>query len=112
MCETPTVDTAVCKVRPTTGTSAVSVRHGSESVPEIAWDRVAGGVGIGMGVTSMKVLDLSQDFGMHTPGFAGYSGPQIRWIKRLAFDKVGGQELTSTLHVGTHLDAPAHFHSG
>jgi kynurenine formamidase len=49
---------------------------------------------------------------MHTPGFAGYSGPEIKWIKRLAFDKVGGQELTTTLHVGTHLDAPAHFHSG
>jgi kynurenine formamidase len=60
----------------------------------------------------MKVLDLSQDFGMHTPGFAGYDGPQIKWIKRLAFDKVGGQELRTTLHVGTHLDAPAHFHSG
>jgi arylformamidase len=65
-----------------------------------------------VGVSSMRVLDLSQDFGMHTPGFAGYDGPSIKWVKRLAFDKVGGQELTSTLHVGTHLDAPAHFHSG
>lgn len=65
-----------------------------------------------MDISSMEVLDLSQDFGMHTPGFAGYSGPTIRWIKRLAFDKVGGQELCSTLHVGTHLDAPAHFDSG
>lgn len=59
----------------------------------------------------MKLLDLSQDFSMHTPGFAGYAGPSIRWIKRLAFETVGGQELTSTLHVGTHLDAPAHFYS-
>lgn len=61
---------------------------------------------------SMRALDLSQDFGMHTPGFAGYAGPAIRWIKRLAFDTVGGQEITTTLHVGTHLDAPAHFFSG
>ena len=60
----------------------------------------------------MKVLDLSQDFSVHTPAFAGYEGPSVKWIKRLAFDKVGGQELRSTLHVGTHLDAPAHFHSG
>lgn len=61
---------------------------------------------------AFKVLDLSQDFGVHTPAFASYDGPTVKWIKRLAFDKVGGQELTSTLHVGTHLDAPAHFHSG
>ncbi|MGH2828602.1 MAG: cyclase family protein [Actinomycetota bacterium] len=60
----------------------------------------------------MKVLDLSQDFSMHTPAFASYDGPSIKWIKRLAFDMAGGQEMTSTLHVGTHLDAPAHFLSG
>lgn len=60
----------------------------------------------------MKVLDLSQDFSSHTPAFAGYDGPAIKWIKRLAFDRAGGQEITSTLHVGTHLDAPAHFLSG
>ena len=60
----------------------------------------------------MKTLDLSQDFSMHTPAFAGYGGPSIRWTKRLAFDKAGGQEITSSLHVGTHLDAPAHFLSG
>jgi arylformamidase len=59
----------------------------------------------------LRVLDLSQDFGVHTPGFAGYSGPTVRWIKRLAFETVGGQELCSTLHVGTHLDAPIHFFS-
>lgn len=61
---------------------------------------------------AFRVLDLSQDFSVHTPAFASYDGPSIKWVKRLAFDKVGGQELTSTLHVGTHLDAPAHFHSG
>ncbi len=60
----------------------------------------------------MKLLDLSQDFSVHTPAFASYSGPSIKWVKRLAFDKAGGQEITSTLHVGTHLDAPAHFYSG
>jgi arylformamidase len=60
----------------------------------------------------LKVLDLSQDFSVHTPAFAGYAGPAIRWVKRLAFDQAGGQEVTSTLHVGTHLDAPAHFYSG
>ena len=60
----------------------------------------------------MKVLDLSQDFSIHTPAFAGYDGPQLKWVKRLAFNGAGGQEITTTLHVGTHLDAPAHFLSG
>jgi kynurenine formamidase len=60
----------------------------------------------------VRVLDLSQDFSIHTPAFAGYAGPSVRWIKRLAFEMAGGQELLSTLHVGTHLDAPAHFQSG
>jgi kynurenine formamidase len=60
----------------------------------------------------MRVVDLSQDFSMHTPAFASYEGPSIKWTKRLAFDKAGGQMLTTSLHVGTHLDAPAHFLSG
>jgi kynurenine formamidase len=60
----------------------------------------------------MKTLDLSQDFSMHTPAFAGYGGPSVKWTKRLAFDRAGGQEIASSLHVSTHLDAPAHFLSG
>ncbi len=60
----------------------------------------------------MELVDLSQDFSVHTPAFASYAGPSIKWVKRLAFDRAGGQEITTTLHVGTHLDAPAHFQSG
>ncbi len=58
---------------------------------------------------NVRVLDLSQDWDMHTPGFATYEGPTIKWVKRVAFDKAGGQHIASTLHVGTHLDAPLHF---
>ncbi len=61
---------------------------------------------------AMRLLDLSQDFSMHTPAFASYDGPSIKWVERLALDRAGGQEMTTTLHVGTHLDAPAHFVSG
>ena len=60
-------------------------------------------------LSSMRVIDLSQNWNMDTPGFATYEGPTIKWIKRVAFDKVGGQFISSTLHVGTHLDAPRHF---
>jgi arylformamidase len=65
-----------------------------------------------MKVDLTEALDLSQDFSMHTPAFAGYAGPEIKWIKRLAFERAGGQTLNTTLHVGTHFDAPAHFLSG
>src|SRR5258708_20054172 len=57
----------------------------------------------------MRLLDLTGDFSLQTPGLGGYPGPAIRWIKHLAFDRAGGQEITMTLHVSTHLDAPAHF---
>jgi kynurenine formamidase len=60
----------------------------------------------------VNVLDLTQDFSVHTPAFASYEGPSVKWVKRLAFERAGGQEITSTLHVSTHLDAPAHFLSG
>src|SRR3982075_3789313 len=66
----------------------------------------------GAAADHMRYLDLTQDFSMHTPAFAGYAGPAIRWIKHLAFDKAGGRELTMTLHVSTHLHAPAHFLTG
>ena len=65
-----------------------------------------------MALKPMNVLDLSQDFSVHSPAFANYDGPQIRWIKRMAFDRGAGQEMLTTMHVSTHLDAPAHFLSG
>src|ERR671932_823617 len=58
---------------------------------------------------ALNVLDLSQNWDTNTPGFARYDGPTIKWVKRVAFEGVGGMEITSTLHVGTHLDAPNHF---
>jgi arylformamidase len=59
--------------------------------------------------SSLHLIDLSQDWDINTPGFANYEGPTIKWIKRLAFERAGGQYIASTLHVGTHLDAPLHF---
>src|SRR2546430_48109 len=60
----------------------------------------------------VRFLDLAQDFTLHTLAFPDYPGPSIRWIKRLAFEKAGGQEITMPLHDSTHLDAPAHFMTG
>jgi arylformamidase len=56
-----------------------------------------------------RLIDLSQDYSAHTPAPAGFTAPQVRWVHRPAWDIAGGQELRTALHVGTHLDAPAHF---
>jgi arylformamidase len=60
----------------------------------------------------MKLIDLSQPWGANTPPFPGQSGPVIQWEKRLSSDRVNVQRVDTTLHVGTHLDAPLHFISG
>lgn len=57
-------------------------------------------------------MDLSHPWSSDTPAFASYDGPVVKWIKRPAFDRVGGQALETTLHVGTHIDAPIHFVTG
>src|SRR5205807_3868702 len=62
-----------------------------------------------MDLSNMRIIDLSQNWDGNTPSFATYEGPTVKWIKRPAFEKVGGQFISSTLHVGTHLDAPLHF---
>src|SRR5213592_1725795 len=80
---------------------------------QAATQRDGQGAALGADVAGvMRFLDLTQDFSLHTPAFAGYPGPEIKWIKHLAFERAGGQEITMTLHVSTHLDAPAHFLSG
>jgi kynurenine formamidase len=55
------------------------------------------------------VLDLSQDWDADTPAFATHDGPSIKWTKRVGFDRAAAMEITSSLHVGTHLDSPRHF---
>ena len=59
-----------------------------------------------MALKALKALGLSQDFSVYSPAFANYDGPQVRWIKRMAFDRGGGQKMLTTMHVSTHLDAP------
>lgn len=60
----------------------------------------------------MRVVDLSQPWGYASAPFPGQTGPVVSWERRLASDRVNVQRITSTLHVGTHLDAPLHFVSG
>jgi kynurenine formamidase len=62
-----------------------------------------------MGATS--IIDLSQLWGEQSAPFPGQTGPSIVWERRLSSDRVNVQRVTSTMHVGTHLDAPLHFMS-
>lgn len=56
-----------------------------------------------------RIIDLSQPWGTKSAPFPSQTGPIISWEKRLAADRVNVQKIISTLHVGTHLDAPLHF---
>src|SRR5690606_3392928 len=57
-----------------------------------------------------RVLDLSQNFSSDSPAFAFYEGPTVKWVKRLAFEGVNAQLISSTNHIATHLDSPIHFY--
>ena len=61
-------------------------------------------------LSKVKVLDLSQNFSMDSPAFAFYEGPTVKWVKRLAFEGVNAQLISSTNHIATHLDSPIHFY--
>jgi kynurenine formamidase len=56
-----------------------------------------------------RVLDLSQNFSVDSPPFAYYEGPTIKWVKKMAFEGVNAQLISSTNHIATHLDSPLHF---
>ncbi len=60
--------------------------------------------------SQVRVLDLSQNFSVNSPPFAFYEGPTIKWVKKLAFEGVNAQLISSTNHIATHLDSPLHFH--
>ena len=61
-------------------------------------------------MSRVKVLDLSQNFSMNSPSFAFYEGPTVKWVKRMAFEGVNAQLISSTNHIATHLDSPCHFY--
>jgi arylformamidase len=57
----------------------------------------------------VKLIDLSQPWAYDTPPFPGQRGPLVQWDRRLSSDRVNVQHIDTTLHVGTHIDAPLHF---
>jgi kynurenine formamidase len=61
---------------------------------------------------NMKMVDLTQPFSMHTPGWVGYPSPKISYFQRHATHGIVSQYLETPLHISTHLDAEMHIKSG
>ncbi len=63
----------------------------------------------------MEVLDLTQDLSIHTPPWPSYMPMGLQYFKRIAGAHMGqganGQIMTTSNHVGTHMDGEIHFWS-
>lgn len=63
----------------------------------------------------VKIHDLTQPLSIHTPPWPSYMPLQLQYFKRIAGAHMGqganGQIMTTSHHVGTHIDGEIHFHS-
>ncbi|MFC2104322.1 cyclase family protein [Bacteroidota bacterium] len=66
-------------------------------------------------MSEAKIYDLTQRLSIHTPPWPSYMPLQLQYFKRIAGAHMGqganGQIITSSNHVGTHIDGEIHFHS-
>lgn len=64
---------------------------------------------------NVKMFDLTQRLSIHTPPWPSYIPLQVQYFKRVAGAHMGqganGQVITTSNHIGTHLDGEIHFHS-
>lgn len=58
---------------------------------------------------NVKMYDLTQDLSHLTPPWPTYEPLQVKFFKRLSPNGANGQVITTSNHVGTHLDGPLHF---
>lgn len=63
----------------------------------------------------VKIYDLTQRLSIHTPPWPSYIPLSVQYFKRIAGAHMGqganGQVITTSNHVGTHIDGEIHFHS-
>ena len=57
----------------------------------------------------VKVYDLTQNTSILTPPWPTYEPLQVKFFKRLSPNGANGMYITTSNHVGTHLDGPLHF---
>src|SRR5512136_3374019 len=62
----------------------------------------------------VRVYDLTQPLSIHTPPWPSYMPLGLQYFKRIAGAHQGqganGQIMTTSNHVGTHMDGEIHFH--
>ncbi len=66
-------------------------------------------------MSEAKIYDLTQRLSIHTPPWPSYIPLSVQYFKRIAGAHMGqganGQVITTSNHVGTHIDGEIHFHS-
>ncbi|MCM2324042.1 MAG: cyclase family protein [Oligoflexia bacterium] len=66
-------------------------------------------------MSNLKMYDLTQRLSVHTPPWPSYIPLSIQYFKRIAGAHMGqganGQVITTSNHVGTHIDGEIHFHA-
>ena len=66
-------------------------------------------------MNQVKMYDLTQPLSIHTPPWPSYMPLGIQYFKRIAGAHMGqganGQIITTSNHVGTHMDGEIHFHA-
>jgi len=64
---------------------------------------------------SLQMFDLTQRLSIHTPPWPSYMPLGIQYFKRIAGAHIGqganGQIITTSNHVGTHMDGEIHFYA-
>ena len=64
---------------------------------------------------NVELYDLTQRLSIHTPPWPSYMPLGIQYFKRIAGAHMGqganGQIITTSNHVGTHMDGEIHFHA-
>jgi kynurenine formamidase len=59
-----------------------------------------------------NLVDLSNPFSMHSPGWVNYPSPKISYFQRHATNGIVSQWLETPLHISTHIDSEMHAVSG
>jgi len=66
-------------------------------------------------MNDVQIFDLTQRLSIHTPPWPSYMPLGIQYFKRIAGAHQGqganGQIITTSNHVGTHMDGEIHFHA-
>ena len=59
--------------------------------------------------TGLEFAELSHEWGHYTPAFPGYADIQIHRVATIAKQGVLTQHVVTSMHHGTHLNAPIHL---